>query len=282
MTHHKSAEMGDRRPYCCPPYTWKDGLLDPGELWRQTQVELHQRSSILNATGGVLKLEKCTLYLLDYTCEDGEWSYAEMIPHELFITNPDRTKSYFDQEGVAMSKKTLGIHDSLAGGSKWHLKYIQQRASMWTSRMTNGHLPHRMAWIAYKLQLWPGLSYGLGTMTNDIEEAASVNTEIDYKMLNILEVVLGVACTVTKDLWALHTTFGEFGYSASQQSSWCVESTWCYNIIIFHKSQQETQCIPEVLATATRHTAQPHHIGLQQIGTPSPPFLGQDAVEVAP
>ena len=57
-----------------------------------------------------------------------------------------------------------------------------------------------MAWIAYKLQLWPGLSYGLGTMTNDIEEAASVNTEIDYKMLNILEVVLGVACTVTKDL----------------------------------------------------------------------------------
>ncbi len=57
-----------------------------------------------------------------------------------------------------------------------------------------------MAWIAYKLQLWPGLRYGLGTMTNDIEEAASVNTEIDYKMLNILEVVLGVACTVTKDL----------------------------------------------------------------------------------
>jgi len=68
--------------------------------------------------GGVLKPEKCILYLLDYTCEDGEWSYAEMIPHELFITNPDRTKSYFDQEGVAMSKKTLGIHDSLAGGKK--------------------------------------------------------------------------------------------------------------------------------------------------------------------
>ncbi len=23
-------------------YTWRDGLLDPGELWCQTQVELHQ------------------------------------------------------------------------------------------------------------------------------------------------------------------------------------------------------------------------------------------------
>ena len=29
-----------------------DELLDPGELWRQTQVELHQWSSFLNTTGG--------------------------------------------------------------------------------------------------------------------------------------------------------------------------------------------------------------------------------------
>ena len=73
--------------------------------------------------------------------------------------------------------------------------------------MTNGHLLHHMAWIAYKLQLWPGLRYGLETMTNNIKEAASVNTEINYKMLNIL----GMACTVTKGLRTLHMTFGGFG-----------------------------------------------------------------------
>jgi hypothetical protein len=44
-------------------------------------------------------------------------------------------------------------------------------------------------------------------MTNDIEEATSLNTEINYNMLN----VLGVACTVTKGLRMLHTTFGGFG-----------------------------------------------------------------------
>jgi len=49
--------------------------------------------------------------------------------------------------------------------------------------------------------------YGLGTMTNDIKEAASVNTKINYKMLN----TLGVACTVTKGHCMLHTTFGGFG-----------------------------------------------------------------------
>jgi hypothetical protein len=45
-----------------------------------------------------------------------------------------------------------------------------------------------MAWIAYAHQLWPGLRYGLGTMTNDIEEATGVNTKTNYRMLNILGV----------------------------------------------------------------------------------------------
>jgi hypothetical protein len=64
-----------------------------------------------------------------------------------------------------------------------------------------------MAWIAYRLQLWPGLRYRLGTMTNDIEEATSVNSKTDYRMLNIL----GVARTVTVGLRTLHTTFRGFG-----------------------------------------------------------------------
>jgi len=130
-----------------------------------------------------------------------------MTPRELFVTNPDGTKSLINQEEATVSKKTLGIHNSSAGGNEEHLKYIQQKASIWTDRITNGHLPHHMAWIAYRLQLWPGLRYGLGTMTNDIEEATRVSTKTNYRMLNIL----GVARTVTKSLRTLHRTFGGFG-----------------------------------------------------------------------
>jgi len=104
-------------------------------------------------------------------------------------------------------QETLGIHNAPAGGNEEHLKHIQQKASTWTDRMTNGHLPHHMAWIAYRLQLWPGLRYGLGTMTNDIKEATSVNSKTDNRMLNIL----GVARTITVGLRTLHTTFGGFG-----------------------------------------------------------------------
>jgi hypothetical protein len=119
-------------------YTWKDGLLDTGELWLHTQLELTQWSTQLNATGGALEPEKCFWYMLDYTCKDREWSYAEMTPQELFVTNPDRTKSQINQEEVTVSKKTLGIHNSPARGNEEHLKYIQQKASTWTDRMKMG------------------------------------------------------------------------------------------------------------------------------------------------
>ena len=64
-----------------------------------------------------------------------------------------------------------------------------------------------MAWVAYKHQLWPGVRYGLGTMTNDLEVTDNLLHREDYRMLN----VLGVVCSVTKDLRRLHTSFGGFG-----------------------------------------------------------------------
>jgi hypothetical protein len=68
--------------------------------------------------------------MLDYTCKDGEWSYADMMPRELFVTNPDGTKSQINQEEVTVSKKTLGIHDAPAGGNEEHLKHIQQKPQL--------------------------------------------------------------------------------------------------------------------------------------------------------
>jgi hypothetical protein len=72
--------------------------------------------------------------------------------------------------------------------------------------MANGHLPSHIAWVAYRHQLWPGLRYGLGTMTNKIEPAVTLQEEVDYKTLNIL----GVLQNVTKGLCKIHTTFGGF------------------------------------------------------------------------
>jgi hypothetical protein len=96
------------------------------------------------------------------------------------------------QEDVTVSKKTLGIHHSPAVVNASHLTYIKEKATQWITRMQNGHLPNHIAWVAYKNQLWPGLRYGLGTMTNDLEAAKQLLDDTDWKTLNILSVLRNI------------------------------------------------------------------------------------------
>jgi hypothetical protein len=108
---------------------------------------------------------------------------------------------------VSTSKKTLGIYDAPSGGNQGHLEYIFGKLTKWIARMRNGHLPSHMAWVAYKQQLWPGIRYGLGTMTNDLESTEMIFDKADYETMPIL----GVARTVKRELRKLHPTFRGFG-----------------------------------------------------------------------
>jgi hypothetical protein len=108
---------------------------------------------------------------------------------------------------VNASKKTLGVYYAPSGGNEGHLHYIRSKAKTWINRIANGHLPSHIVWVAYRHQLWPGLRYGLGTMTNKIEPAATLLDKVDDKTLN----VLGILRNVTKGLHKIHTTFGGFG-----------------------------------------------------------------------
>jgi len=119
-------------------YTWREGMLDPGEVWAQAQLELEKWSCLLNATGGALKPEKCFWYLIDYECIDGDWRYADLAPREMVITNPDGSTSPITQEHVTSSKKTLGIHDSPSGGNSTHLSHIKEKVRTWVGGGTDG------------------------------------------------------------------------------------------------------------------------------------------------
>jgi hypothetical protein len=175
---------------------WREHITNPTELWAQTQIKIAQWSNLLNATGGALKPEMYFWYQLDYTCSDEEWSYANIVPRKLLITNPDQSKSLIKQEEVTESKKTLGIFDSPAGGIGGYLEHIKSKAMQWVNRMMNGHLPSHIAWVACRHQLWPDLRYGLGMMTNDMKPTSTLLDNEDYKTLN----VLGILPNVTKGL----------------------------------------------------------------------------------
>jgi hypothetical protein len=79
-------------------YTWKEDITDPAKLMMQAQREVSQWSLLLNATGGMLKPEKCFWYLLDYTCKEGEWEYTVHSDFELYVNSPGGSKNSIKQE----------------------------------------------------------------------------------------------------------------------------------------------------------------------------------------
>jgi hypothetical protein len=181
-----------------------DRVTDLTELWLKTQSNLDQWINILKALGGALKPEKCFWYLLDYICVKGIWSYVDVSDFQLKTTREDGEVEVINWKSPTTSMKTLGVNDAPAGESKGHIEYIRTKTANWINSMKNGHLPSHIAWIAYKLQLWASLQYGIGTMTNDIEE---VHKKQDKEMLNIL----GIVKNVTTGLRRLQPTFRGFG-----------------------------------------------------------------------
>jgi hypothetical protein len=126
---------------------------------------------------------------------------------KLHLTTTDGQTVVINREEVTLSRRSLGLHDAPAGGNKGHLEFIKDNTSQWINRMKNGHLPCHTAWVAYQHQLWAGLRYRLGTMTNNIEEAEYLLMNKDHKILN----VLGIARSVPKRLRRLQPTYGGCG-----------------------------------------------------------------------
>jgi hypothetical protein len=142
--------------------------------------------------------------------------------------------------------------------------------------MKNGHLTSHVAWIAYKHQLWPGLQYELGTMTNNMEVDNKLLYKADYKMLNIL----GIFQNISTGLRKLHTTFGGFGLFSlpTKQLISCISMLLQHCI---HKLESEAGHFALVFATSIRHTIQSADAGLHEMGTSCPTLMGQNALEVS-
>jgi hypothetical protein len=54
LIHSMGALFVDDTDMC----TWQENILDPGELWAQTQIEIEQWTCLLHATGETLKPDK--------------------------------------------------------------------------------------------------------------------------------------------------------------------------------------------------------------------------------
>ena len=74
------------------------------------------------------------------------------------------------------------------------MKSIKEKVKASVGKMKNGHLPPNLAWMAYAHKLWPSVRYGIGTMTNGVEDTDTLLDKEEYECLN----AFGVASTLKK------------------------------------------------------------------------------------
>ena len=190
-------------------------------------------SSLLSATGGAIKGPKSFWYLIAYVCVQGIWQYSpdkDLESKQIVLRNADGSSSVLSRKKVHEAEKTLGVFHSPDGSSKAHLQYTRERALKWVNQMKNAHLPSHMVMMSYQLQLWTALRYGLGTLTNSIQQADDCLSKLDHQLLPLL----GINRNITKGWRALHPAFGGVGLLSLP-----TEQLICrLNLLLFHYSVQ--------------------------------------------
>jgi hypothetical protein len=112
------------------------------------------------------------------------------------------------QRGVSTTEKTLGVWLTVDGNDDTYLEEnVTWRVGKWNSKMTNGHLPVKLGWVAYRFKLWPGICYGLTTLAMPLKTAARLLSRKKYQTLAFL----GVNRNVKREWRTIHRAFGGIG-----------------------------------------------------------------------
>ena len=191
--------------------------------WGETASDIYSSAveqvtawkKLLRVSGGSAKAVKSFWYLMDQVCVNGVWSWKNTQGCELEIEVDDGIREKIVSLPMSEEKNFLGVFDSPEGGNKKQLEKITNKFDTWIQRMRNGHLPPHLGWMSYRFKLWSSVRYGIGAMTNDLEEVEDFLSKRERFILNIL----GVASTIKKGLESFILLLAELVYTTLRQSN---------------------------------------------------------------
>ncbi len=135
---------------------------------------------LAQASGGILKEAKCSVYFLDYKFDGGRASLkslAELPAPTSYITDGDILRPSHVSipqplgppvpivtHDVTTASKMLRVHFSPSGNSAVHVDHMVQKGLDWVDNLRTRPVISSDAWLSFYLQLYPGLSWGLVTV----------------------------------------------------------------------------------------------------------------------
>jgi ribonuclease HI len=154
--------------------------IDPEELVMHVQAATTDYGLLAQASGGILKEAKCSVYFLDYKYVKGRAvlkSLQDLPTPNCFIPDGDLLQpSHISipqplgppvpivTHDVSTASKMLGVHFSPAGNSAVHVEHMVQKGLDWVDSLRTKPVASGDAWLSFYLQLYPGLSWGLVTV----------------------------------------------------------------------------------------------------------------------
>jgi hypothetical protein len=119
---------------------------------------------------------------------EGNWQL------EIPLSNGSSTP--IQQIAPTVPQKMLGVWSFPTGDNNKHVQdNIIARYKKWVNRSKNGHLPSKLNWMSYRSTLWPGIQYGLATLSSLPNSTAGKICRLDYDALPLL----GVNCSVKRE-----------------------------------------------------------------------------------
>ena len=182
------------------------------ELIEQVQKAGDDWGHLSQESGGILKPEKCSLYLLSYkfvrgrarlkSLADLPSAQAEVLtkegkvaPAHITVPQPDGTKAYIQTHEVTDASKMLGLYFAPCGNSTTHIEKMRQKGLDWADCLAAKPLSRRDAWFSFEHQLFTGMSWGLVAVVLPPEKLEEMMQSLYYRLLPLL----GVNRCITKE-----------------------------------------------------------------------------------
>jgi hypothetical protein len=149
------------------------------------QEAVHTWHGGLRASGGALKLEKCSWSLADYSWTAGQWHYtnAENIPCELLAPDLQGTLIPIEHLDPSEAVKVVGVHQALDGKMTTQVQILQDKADAWGEHIESGWLPRNLAHQARDTMIWSSLKYPLPACNITEQEGMSITQELHCCLL---------------------------------------------------------------------------------------------------
>jgi hypothetical protein len=132
-------------------------------------------SCLAQASGGILKEKKSSVYFLDYKAVCGRfWMKSPQdIPHprlyimeegraylaHIRIPQPDGPDAYIEMHDVNTASKMLGFYFSPAGNSNRHIDHMVEKGLDWVESLQAKPVSCSNAWLSMYFQLFPAISW---------------------------------------------------------------------------------------------------------------------------